>query len=510
MLKSVADLTSQDFSKGLNTVNDIFKVGRDQSPNMMDVKINFDGSVEKRLGTNTMNNISLSQTAGTIGVTTAGWASFDFGASALRWYCVAAGTGVYASSNLGLNFFTIATDRTSSYQYFDRSKNVMIMTSDAYDNVLYWSGSGGTYAAFLNISAPLAKYSVNFQGFLVLLNSNLRKRGFFYEDENSQLTGGFNGIITAGGVFDLPSSADDEITAAIVLRKRLYVSTRYRLYRVTYVGGNPDWSFLELKQWGFVPRTVKKIVIRDVGEVIVGESWDRRIRLFDGADDRIISDNIENYNGMCDFAMRQISYAGSGLTTNFAETDPNTQTYRLCTTIGSTSAQTTHFLCLDGRTMAFYPYSNMPFQTMCMAESANQQFLMAVDRSGWIHMVDSGNTDKNATAINDIFDSSFLFEKSPSQLSKMQKVDLYFSVNSTGSIQYFDRTDFRSTFNLRKIINVNSSSLFVQHAESVNTPETANIYQYRLTSSSATTVPWRLNRADYFLTGLGIGKEVKV
>ncbi len=510
MLKGVADLTSQDFSKGLNTVNDIFKIGRDQTPNAMDVKFNFDGSIEKRLGSNTMNNISLSQTAGTIGVTTAGWASFDFGASALRWYCVAAGTGVYASSNLGVNFFTIATDRTSSYQYFDRSRNVMIMTSDAYNNVLYWSGSGGTYAALLNISAPLAKYSINFNGFLVLLNTNLRKRGFFYEDEASQLTGGFNGILTAGGAFDLPSSADDEVTAAVVLRKRLYVSTRYRLFRVTFAGGNPDWFVLELKNWGFVPRTVRKIVIKDVGEAIIGQSWDRRIRLFDGSDDRIISDNVENYNGMCDFAMRQISYAGSGLTTNFAETDPNTQTYRLCTTIGANSTETTHFLCLDGRTLSFYPFSNMPFQTMCMAESANQQFLMAVDRSGWVHMMDSGNLDKNTTAINDIFDSPFLFEKSPSQLSKMQRTDLYFSSNSAGSVQYFDRTDFKSNFSLRKIINISSSSLIVQHAETINIPETANTYQYRLTTSSGTNVPWRVTRADYFLTGLGIGKEVKI
>jgi hypothetical protein len=85
------------------------------------------------------------------------WASFDFGASAIRWLTCAAGTGVYASSNLGINWTAIATDRTATYQYFDRSKNVLILTSEAYDRPLYWAGSAGSYAAIIGTSTPLAK-----------------------------------------------------------------------------------------------------------------------------------------------------------------------------------------------------------------------------------------------------------------------------------------------------------------------------------------------------------------
>jgi len=70
------------------------------------------------------------------------WASFDFGASSIRWLTVAAGTGVYASSNLGLTWVNIATDRSATYQYFERSKNVLIATSDLYNNPLSWSGLG--------------------------------------------------------------------------------------------------------------------------------------------------------------------------------------------------------------------------------------------------------------------------------------------------------------------------------------------------------------------------------
>jgi len=60
MLKKVTDLTSQDFSKGLNTISNIFQVTKDQSPDMMDVKVNFDGSIEKRLGSKRQNATALS------------------------------------------------------------------------------------------------------------------------------------------------------------------------------------------------------------------------------------------------------------------------------------------------------------------------------------------------------------------------------------------------------------------------------------------------------------------
>src|SRR3990167_1600687 len=98
MIKSVIDLTSQDFSGGLNTNQDIFKLKNEETPNAMNVKFDFDGKISKRLGTDTRNGVSLSQSSGTIGVTTAGWASFDFGAGSIgtRWFITAAGTAIWA------------------------------------------------------------------------------------------------------------------------------------------------------------------------------------------------------------------------------------------------------------------------------------------------------------------------------------------------------------------------------------------------------------------------------
>lgn len=426
------------------------------------------------------------------------WASFDFGASNLRWVVVAAGTGLYASSNLGVTWVAIATDRTATYQYFDRSKASLIATSDAYDAPLQWAGSANTFATLLNTSAPLAKYSVNFQGFLILLNTSTRKRGFYYEDENSQLTGDW------GDSFDIPSSADDEITGAFTLRKNLYVSTRYSLFRLTYIGGNPDWSYKKIKDWGYVPRTARVISAKDVGEVAMGLDWSRKLQFFDGSDDKIISTNIEHDNDMCDFAMDKISYALSGLTVSHAVIDSNENVYKLCLAIGIDSSSTTHTINFDGRTMAFYPYSNTPFNTMCMAESANRRHLLAFDRSGFCHMVDSGNLDANRTAINEVFDSPILFEKSPSSISKSQKIDLYFSPTSSGTLHYMDRVDFSSTFKERTQFVINNDGSKILLKQSIDIPQTAGVYQYRLTSSQ-TANPWRLSRTDYFLNNLGIG-----
>lgn len=443
------------------------------------------------------------------------WASFDFGASALRWLTCCAGTGVYASSNLGVTWVNIATDRTANYQYLDRSKNVLVATSDSYDTPLYWSGSAGSLMAMLNSNATACKFNINYQGFLILLNSRLRKRGFFYQDENTQLTG------TWTNNFDIPSSQDDEITACFVLRRYLYISTRYRIYRVNFVGGNPDWQFIEMKNWGFIPRTVKKVILTNetpgvglyysVGEIAIGLTWDRKMRVFDGSNDQIISNPIEQDNSQCDFALNKISYQGSGPVISFGETDPNTNVYHLCVAIGADSARTTHFLNYDGRAFAFYPWSNMPYNTMCMAESANQRFLMAFDRSGKCHMMNSGNLDANTTLVSGLYDLPLIFNKTPSQSTKGHRMDLFFSNNTGGNLLYQDRIDSRTTFTTRKTFLISGSDQKIIHYETIDVPETYNMYQARImrnpNNNSPSFQPWRLLRYDHFNAGLGIGKN---
>lgn len=441
-----------------------------------------------------------------------GWGMFDFGVSSIRWLTVAAGTGIYASSNKGTTFVTISSSRTQMWQNFERSKNVLIATSDAYDVPLYWAGSAGVFASTLAPnSAPLAKFSINYQGFLILLNfmnSNgiLRKRGFAYADENLQLTD------TWQNSFDLPSSADDEITGAFRLYKFLYVSTRYKLFRLAFVGGNPDWSFLEVKNWGFTPRTPQVVSLKGGGQVAVGMDWDRRLRIFDGFDDTFISDNIENDNNICDFALSKVSYAGSGLAMCFGVLDPIEQEYRLNVAIGSQSTQTTHAILLNARNLAFYPYQNQQWQAMCVAESNNQRALMAVDRSGFIWILNSGNLD-GRTAINENYDSPPLFYKLPEIVSKGKQLNLYFGVESAGRVYYRERFNLSNQWSkVKSISNQDGVSIMtgtenvIKLERTIDVPSTYNTYQFQITSSSGTANPWQLDRLDYLQQGFLIGK----
>lgn len=444
------------------------------------------------------------------------WASFDFGASNIRWLTVAAGTGIYASSNLGTTFVNITSSgpgqRTQNYQSFTRSKNVLIATSDSYDPTLYWAGSTGTVSQVLAPnSAPAAKFAVNYQGFLILLNfmnSNnvIRNRGFSYADENLQLTD------TWQNSFDIPSSADDEITASFILYKFLYISTRYTIYRVAFVGGNPDWSYLKVKDWGFVPRTVQIVSLKGGGQVALGMDWDRRIRAFDGFDDMFVSDNIENDNGICDFAMDKVSYAGSGLLVSHAILNPITQEYRLNVAIGSESTQTTHGILLNARNLAFYPYSNQQWQTMCMAQSNNQNYLMAADRSGFVYILDSGNLDVK-TPINEMYDSPPLFSKIPETVSKGREIDMFFATRSSGIIYYQERFNLSNTWgelkrltDKRGVAEMTGTENLIKLTRTMDVKATYNTYQFRITSNFGTATPWSLDRIDYLQHGFGIGQ----
>lgn len=429
-----------------------------------------------------------------------GWAMFDFGASSIRWLTVAVGTGIVASSNMGTTFISIATSRTQSYQYLDRSKNVLIATSDFQDVPLYWAGSAGTFMSTLGPgSAPNAKYNINYQGFLILMNAPGRPRGFYYADENLQLTDPWTNN------FDLPSSADDEITAAFVLYKFLYISTRYKLFRVAFVGGNPDWSYLKVKDWGFVPRTAKLMTIKG-GQVVVGLDWQRRMRVFDGYDDLFVSDNVENDNGLNEFAMRKISYFGSGLIISHAEADPIEQEYRLNVAIGTQSSQTTHGIVLNGRSLALYPYSNQNYQAMCIAESNNQQHLMAVDRSGFVYILNSGNMDVSKP-IGEFYWSPPLFKGIPGTVSKAQNNTLYFKSDSCGQIFYQDALNRSTIMNpVRPLINLQGNENVLQVEASLDVPATYNTYEFCVLSSGGIANPWKMTHWDFLQETKGIGK----
>ena len=425
------------------------------------------------------------------GAVNAGWGMYDFGAgSALRWVVISAGTGIVASSNRAMTFVTVASTRSLAYQSFVHSKSHLIATSESRDSVLIWPGSVGTFFTTLAVnSAQAAKYATDFQGFTMLMNWSADPRGVAYADNNSFTTDPWT------DTFSLPSAADDEITGSAILNKKLYIFTREKVFRVSHVGGNPDFEVQEvISSWGAIQKTIKKVLIPDLGEVIICLCWDRRVRVFDGNEARIVSDPIEQNNQLLNLSLAQIE--DTYLNKSFAELDTIKQVYKLWLAI-SPSADTTHCVNLNLRTLAWYWSSNTPYNASVMAQSGNSEILLSVKRDGFCHWIDTTNADAG-TAIREYYDSPFYYAtEAPKELTKGHRADFYWAPLSSGTVYIQDKVGWGQNF-----VGLNDTMTFSDTAnkalleKSINIPKVFNVYQFRLSSSGSTAVPWKLLRAD--------------
>lgn len=303
--------------------------------------------------------------------------------------------------------------------------------------------------------------------------------------------------------FRLPGAPDDEITGSEILGKRMYVSSKEKLYKISHIGGNPDFAYQEIKGWGAVPNTIQKVTLPEEGEVLVALGWDKKLRIFDGADDKIISDPIEQNNGLANFYLNNINI--NQITKSFSEVDTNEQVYKLGLALGA-STEATFMLCWNYRTGAFYPYDNQRVNRIIMANSANTRALMGLGRDGFVYHMDSGNRDQ-VTAVNDFITSPLIFNKTPSNVTKGQKVNFYFSATSSGTLYFQDRTDYSTTFDdPRDTVVLSDTTNVVQVRKTIDIPLTYNVYQWQMSSSSSTANPWFINAMGYENVLLGIGE----
>lgn len=421
------------------------------------------------------------------GASSAGFGSFDFGATNLQWHVVAAGSGIYASSNRGVSYLVIATDRGANYQYFERSKNLLIATSETQNRVLYWAGSVGTFM-LSSTAMPPVKHALDFGGFLLLMNnSGGNGRTVYYNDNNAIATGPFT------TTFAVDATDNDEITGGIRYNTRAYIFTKYTTHQVSAVGGNPDFSVRSVKNWGMVPRTFKRVSYTDVGEVIIGLGWDKKVRIFDGSEDRIVSTPIEQPNGITDIYLENLNE--DQLPKCHAELDTNEQVYRLWVVM-SPSTEVTHAVCLNLRTGAWYPYTNSDINTAVMADSANTRALLAVKRDGFVYILNSGNTDAGVP-INEYYTSRHITGPTGTSVTKHHDVALYFQPTSSGMVYYQDAQNFQRSFSsARDFVNLTGDTSQLQVRKVIDIPLTDNVYQFRLSSSSSTADPWRLTRVE--------------
>jgi hypothetical protein len=255
-----------------------------------------------------------------------------------------------------------------------------------------------------------------------------------------------------------------------------------------------------------VPGTIKKASYLDVGEVIICLGYDKRVRIFDGSDDQVISTSIERDNGLSPVYLdgineRQIRHC-------HAEVVEGEQVYRLWVVM-TPSTDVTHAINLNLRTGAWYPYNQANVRAAVMAESAgaNVRALFGVKKDGYVHWMDTGNTDAG-TAIDEYYESPLVFgEAGPRGLMKGQRAYLYFSVSSSGTLYYQDKQGFTTVYGtVRDRINLVTGGNSLQIVKAIDVPAVQNAYQWRISSSASTAVPWSLSRVDYVKTDIGLGR----
>ena len=408
----------------------------------------------------------------------------------------ASGTGIYYSADIGKTWAIAQTNRTAAINYFGFVKDYVINTNENYDLPQYWAGTDGTYFANISTAAPTCKHSLSHQGFCILLNESANKTSFYYVDQNSMFNSAFS-------YFKFPTDRNDELTGGFSLNDNLYVSSKYKLFRLYYIGGNPDWIYKEVRGWGFVPRTIKKLSLPTAGEVIIGLDWTKKLRIFTGSEDEIISDVLQTDNGITPFYLDNINMLN--LSQCWAENDRKAQVYRLYLVYGDSST-TSYCLNFNYRTGALYPEDGRPYQSGVLAsDTADNLFMLACNYNGRIHIIDSGNAE-GTTPINDYYVSPLFYRQSPSRVHKAQQIDMFYSVSSSGNLYLEDRSNFSTVWNLRKEMTMVGAISSLQIRHTIDIPETVNTYQFKLSSSANTAEPWQLNLIDYSNSELGIGR----
>lgn len=409
----------------------------------------------------------------------------------------ASGTGIYYSSDIGKNWAIIQTNRTAGINYFGFIKDYVINTNENYNPPQYWAGTATQYFANISTAAPACKHSLSHQGFAILLNESANKTGFYYVDQNEMFS-------KAWSNFKLPTARNDELTVGFSISRSLYISSKYKLFRLNYIGGNPDWEYIEVKDWGFVSKTVKKVNLPGIGEAIIGLDWTKKVRIFLGADDEIISDHIAKNNDITPFYLDNISSVD--LNKCWAEDDKKAQVYRLFLAYGDSST-VSYCLNFNYRAGSWYVDDTRPYQSgILAADTADNLFMMGCNYNGRINVMDSGNTEAGV-AINEYHISPFLYQQSPARVFKSQQISMFFTTSSSGTLYLEDRNQFSNVFNLRKTMTLASAISAIQIKHTIDIPENMNVYQFKLSSSANTAEPWQCNLIDLSLADIGLGKE---
>lgn len=392
----------------------------------------------------------------------------------------------------------------------------LIQSYNDYSAPYYWDGASATMAP-ISTNAPGFKRVIEYQGYLIGMNTATAKTRCYYQSTSNLLGGG----AAYADFFTLtPAPNDDEISDPFLLNGRLYVGTKYSIFRVSFVGGVTVFEFKQvISDTGVVPGTVCTVITKDYGQVVLFLGTDKRIYLFDGANVKAISDLFYVHNNETPISLDLIddNYKENA----FAVYDFINRVYRLWVTKKSSSK---NYYCMNVNvdTFAYYPFDNMQFCCGAVGyDNLLRPFLVCSDYSGILHLMFIDTNTDNGTPINEYYKSP-LVSANQTVVKQGQLISLNMAPSSNANMVIYDKINYAKDWQFRqavpmcnvkdKVLGSNfvlgSSKLgsvvdLIQAFVSINI--VFNTYRFQMYSDNPTAVGWEVIDIDVTQANLTMG-----
>lgn len=512
--KTIQSFDIANVSAGCNYSNDINEITKDQSPDSMNIEF-FNGRIRKRKGNIAINKQSAAYDAaiaydapihydyGIVGSAPVGYSLVDFSnTSGYHQQVVHFNSNVYAYDRLQDSKITLRSDAPLTKSFNAKVRAWLIQTYNDYSAPYYWDGAAASMTRLTN--APAFKRAIEFQGYLMGMNTSLNKMRIYYQSTSDLL-----GMITPyTDYFTLtPGPNDDELSDPFLLNGRLYVGTKYSIFRVSFVGGVTVFEFKQvISNIGIVPNTAQAVITKEFGQVILFLGTDKRVYLFDGANVKAISDLFYYHNPKTPIALDLID--DNYKENSFAVYDFTKRIYRLFIT---KKASTQNYYCMniDVDTFAYYPFDNMEFASgdMCY-DTLLRPFLVCADYQGQLRkMFIEANTDYGDPIIE--YYTSPMASVKDQYLKQMTDMLIHQRPTSSAHLILSDRVDYRSAWQRRQLVpcadgrdrflgqnfvlgsaKLGSEKEAIHPRISINV--TFNHFQFRLESDTPTARAWEI------------------
>lgn len=302
------------------------------------------------------------------------------------------GTAVFAYDRVSSTYTTLRTGAPYFRSYNAKVSSYLIQSYGDYSVPYYWDGVASSMA-IISANAPSFKRAIEYQGYMIAMNTSSAKLRCYYQPINNLLGAG----AAYSDYFTLtPAPNDDEAAEPFLLNGRLYIGTNYSIFRVSYVGGVTVFEFKQaISNVGIVPNTVQIVITKQFGQVALFLGTDKRVYLFDGANVKTISDLFYTPNAETEIALDMIddNYKNNA----FAIFDYMKRIYRLFIT---KRASSTNYYCMniDVDTFAYYPFKNMVFSSGTIGyDGLLRPYLITTSYDGILYkvLIDT-NTDDGA------------------------------------------------------------------------------------------------------------------